>query len=87
MGGEAPGAADAEPFDEFGARVQEFVTDVLARHADETVLIVAHGGSGRVVQALAQELDYVRDHRLIRAMANCEVARYAARDGKLAPID
>src|SRR5204863_7927182 len=45
MGGEAPGAADAEPFDEFGARGQEFVTDVLARHADETVLIVAHGGS------------------------------------------
>jgi 2,3-bisphosphoglycerate-dependent phosphoglycerate mutase len=87
LAGDSPGAADAEPFDVFGARVQEFVAEVLERHPDETVLIVAHGGSLRAVQALAQGLDYVRDHRLIPGMANCEVARYAAREGKLAPID
>jgi broad specificity phosphatase PhoE len=87
LAGDSPGAADAERFDEFGARVQQFVAEVLDRHADETVLVVAHGGSLRAVQALAQGLDYVRDHRLIPGMANCEVARYAARDGKLAPID
>jgi broad specificity phosphatase PhoE len=55
--------------------------------SSRAVLIVAHGGSLRVLHALAQGLDYVRDHRLIPSMANCEVARYAARDGKLAPID
>jgi len=87
MAGEAPGAADAEPFADFGARVEEFVEDVLADHAGETVLIVGHGGSIRVIHALAQGLDYVRDHGLIPGVANCTVARYAARDGKLAPID
>jgi broad specificity phosphatase PhoE len=87
MAGEAPGAADAEPFADFGARVEEFVEDVLADHPGETVLIVGHGGSIRVIHALAQGLDYVRDHRLIPGVANCTVARYAARDGKLAPID
>lgn len=87
LAGEAPGAADAEPFDAFGARVEEFVTDVLAEHPGETVLVVGHGGTIRVIHALAQGLDYVRDHRQIPGVANCTVARYAARDGKLAPID
>ena len=87
MAGEAPGAADAEPFTDFGARVQEFVADVLAEHLGETVLVVGHGGSIRVIHALAEGLDYVRDHRLIPGVANCTVAKYAARDGKLAPID
>jgi broad specificity phosphatase PhoE len=87
LAGEAPGAADAEPFGDFAARVQSFVEDLLERHPGETVLVVAHGGSARAVAALAKGLDYVRDHRLIPGMANCEVARFAARDGKLAPID
>jgi broad specificity phosphatase PhoE len=81
------GADDAEPFAEFAARIESFVADVLERHPEETVLIVAHGGSIRVIHARAKGLDYVRDHRLIPALANCTVARYAARDGSLAPID
>jgi broad specificity phosphatase PhoE len=81
-----PGADDAEPFAEFAARVESFVAEVVARHPDETVLIVAHGGSIRVIHARAQGLDYVRDHRLIPGVPNCTVARYAARDGKLTPI-
>jgi broad specificity phosphatase PhoE len=80
------GADDAEPFAEFAARVQSFLADVLDRHPGETVLIVAHGGSIRVIHARAQGLDYVRDHRLIPAVANCRIARYAERDGKLTPI-
>jgi broad specificity phosphatase PhoE len=59
----------------------------LARHPDETVLVVSHGGSIRVIHALAAGLDYVRDHRSIPGVPNCAVAKYAARDGKLAPID
>jgi broad specificity phosphatase PhoE len=81
-----PGADDAEPFAEFAARVESFLAEVVARHPDETVLIVAHGGSIRVIHARAQGLDYVRDHRLIPGVPNCTVARYAARDGKLTPI-
>jgi broad specificity phosphatase PhoE len=84
--GEGAGAEDAESFAAFGARVRSFVEDLLRRHPDETVLVIGHGGSIRVIHALATGLNYVRDHRLIPAVANCTVARYAARDGKLAPI-
>ena len=82
-----PGADDAEPFADFARRVQTFLDDVLERHPGETVLIVAHGGSIRVIHAFAKGLDYARDHRLIPSVPNCTVARYAAQDGKLAPID
>jgi broad specificity phosphatase PhoE len=85
--GEGFGADDAEPFDAFAARIHAFLDDVLERHPDEEVLVVAHGGSIRVIHALATGLDYVRDHRSLPAVANCALARYAARNGKLAPID
>ena len=85
--GEGPGAHDAEPFDVFAERIQQFLDDVLERHPGQRVLVIAHGGSIRVIHALATGLDYVRDHRSIPAVANCAVARYAARDGKLAPLD
>jgi len=81
------GARDAEPFEAFAARVGSFVADVGPRHVDEEVLVVAHGGTIRVVHALASGLDYVRDHRSISAVANCSPSRYAFREGKLAPID
>jgi broad specificity phosphatase PhoE len=87
LAGQGPGADDAEPFADFAARVHGFLEDVLARHPDETVLVVSHGGSIRVIHALAGGLDYVRDHRSIPGVPNCTVARYAARDGKLAPLD
>ena len=85
--GEGFGADDAESFKDFAARVLSFVEDVLSRHPHETVLVVGHGGSIRVVHALATGLDYVRDHGSIPAVANCVVARYEVRDGKLAPVD
>jgi len=85
--GEGFGADDAEPFEAFGQRVRSFLQEVLHRHPDKTVLVVGHGGSIRVIHALATGRDYVREHRLIPAVANCAVARYTARDGKLAPLD
>jgi probable phosphoglycerate mutase len=81
------GAADAESFEAFAARVSSFVEEVGRRHVDEDVLVVAHGGTIRVIHALAAGLDYVRDHRSIPAVANCHPSRYAVREGKLAPID
>jgi probable phosphoglycerate mutase len=85
--GDGPGADDAEPFEAFAERIREFVDEVLTRHPDEAVLVVSHGGSIRVIHALANGLDYVRDHRAIPGVPNCAVARYAARDGKLASLD
>jgi len=87
LAGEGPGADDAEPAADFAARVQAFVAEVLERHPDETVLIVAHGGSIRVIHALGQGIDYFRDRRSIPGVPNCTVARYAERDGKLVPGD
>ena len=85
--GEGPGADDAEPFEDFSARVSDFLADVLRLHPREQVLVVSHGGSIRAIHALAAGLDYVRDHRLIPSVANCVVSRYTARDGKLARLD
>jgi broad specificity phosphatase PhoE len=87
LAGEGPGADDAEPFDAFAARVAGFVQELPERHPDQTVLVVGHGGSIRVIHAVAHGLDYVQDHRSIPAVPNATVARYAARDGKLAPLD
>jgi broad specificity phosphatase PhoE len=85
--GEGHGADDAEPYDAFAERMRRFLEDVLVRHPDERVLVITHGGSIRVIHALARGLDYVRDRRLIPPVENCVVARYAARDGRLAPLD
>lgn len=85
--GKGPGAHDAEPFDAFADRMVSFLEDVLDRHPGEEVLVVAHGGSIRVIHALASGLDYVRDHKSIPAVENCAVARYAAREGKLTRVD
>jgi broad specificity phosphatase PhoE len=85
--GEGAGADDAEAFEDFSARVNDFLADVLRLHPDEEVLVISHGGSIRVIHALAAGVDYVRDHRLIPGVPNCAVARYVARDGKLTPLD
>jgi broad specificity phosphatase PhoE len=81
------GADDAESHELFAARIEAFLADVLARHPEETLLVIAHGGSIRVIQAVASGLDYLRDRRSIPAVANCSMARYAAREGKLTPLD
>jgi broad specificity phosphatase PhoE len=85
--GEGFGALDAEPHEAFAARMGRFLEDVLERHPRERVLVITHGGSMRVIHALVRGLDYVRDRGAIPAVENCAVAKYAARDGKLAPID
>ena len=81
------GPDDAETFEGFAARVGSFIDEVGPQHEGETVLAVSHGGTIRVVHALASGLDYVRDHRSIPAVANCASSRFAFREGKLAPID
>jgi broad specificity phosphatase PhoE len=85
--GEGFGADDAEPFDAFASRIHAFLDEVLHAHPGENVLVVSHGGSIRVIHALAADLDYVRDHRSIPGVPNCVVSRYAVRDGKLAQLD
>jgi broad specificity phosphatase PhoE len=87
LAGEGQGADDAEPFDAFDRRVEEALEEILERHPAQTVLIVAHGGTIRVIHAFAGGLDYVRDHRSIPGIPNCVVSRYAVAEGRLAPLD
>jgi 2,3-bisphosphoglycerate-dependent phosphoglycerate mutase len=85
--GETHGAEDSEPYEDFSRRVESFLEDVLRRHPEEQVLVVGHGGSIRAIHALAEGLDYARDHLQIPAVANCGLSRYAVLEGKLARLD
>jgi broad specificity phosphatase PhoE len=87
LAGEGAGADDAETFEDFSARVNHFLADLVRLHPDDEVLVISHGGSIRVIHALAAGLDYVRDHRLIPGVPNCALARYMVRDGKLVSLD
>jgi broad specificity phosphatase PhoE len=85
--GDTHGPDDAEPYEDFSRRVESFLEDVLDRHPTEHVLVVGHGGSIRAIHALAEGLDYARDHLRIPAVANCGLSRYAVLEGKLARLD
>jgi 2,3-bisphosphoglycerate-dependent phosphoglycerate mutase len=85
--GETHGAEDSEPYEDFSGRVESFLEDVLRKHPAERVLVVGHGGSIRAIHALAEGLDYGRDHLRIPAVANCGLSRYAVLEGKLARLD
>jgi broad specificity phosphatase PhoE len=85
--GETHGPEDAEPYDAFSRRVESFLADVVGRHPGERVLVVGHGGSIRAIQAVAEGLDFGRDHLRIPAVANCGLSRYAVLEGKLARLD
>jgi broad specificity phosphatase PhoE len=87
LAGEGPGADDAEPFADFGARVEGFLRDVLARPSLRDRAGRGPRGLDPGHPCLASGLDYVRDHRSLPGVANCTVAKYASRDGKFAPID
>jgi broad specificity phosphatase PhoE len=85
--GETHGPDDAEPYQDFSRRVGSFLEDVLSSHPGDHVLVVGHGGSIRAIQALAEGLDYARDHLSIPEVANCGLSRYAVLEGKLARLD
>ena len=80
--------ADAEPFEEFAGRSAASLDDVGRAHpeGERARRLPRRLASGSSMRSAAG-LDYVRDHRSIPGVANCAVARYAARDGKLAPLD
>ena len=85
--GESHGADDAESYESVRDRVRSFVEEVVEQHPDEHVLVVGHGGSLRVVHALAEGLEYPLPRGALPLIENCQVFRCAFRDGKLARID
>jgi glucosyl-3-phosphoglycerate phosphatase len=85
--GEGHGADDSEPYEAFFERIRSFLADVVERHPDEQVLVVAHGGSVRAILAIAEGVDLAGTYRSLPSLANCAITRCAFRDGKLTRID
>ena len=78
---------DGETYDELGARVVSGLVDIAARHPDEVVLAVTHGGPIRSALAAAERISFDEARRSIHVIGNCAVVRLAVRDGKLERVD
>ena len=44
-----------EPIQEFAARIQSFITDMVAKHPDDKIIVSAHGGSINMFLTVAME--------------------------------
>ena len=77
------GWEDGETYDELGGRVVAGLSILGARHADEVVVAVTHGGPIRSALAAAEEVPFEEARRSIHVLGNCAVVRIAVRDGKL----
>ncbi len=87
IAGEGHGPADAEPYETLVARVERAIRRIARDHPGETVLVVSHGGPVRVVAALADGVDFVRDRASIPAAANCALSVFAVEGDALRRLD
>ena len=81
------GWEDGETYEEMGRRVVAALHELAARHRDETVLVVTHGGPLRAAEARASRITHAEARRLGRPLGNCDVARIAVQDGELRRLD
>lgn len=78
-----PGWESGETYEAMGARVVAALRRLAARHGDDTVLVVTHGGPVRAAEAHASKISHAEARRVGRILGNCDVARIAVRDGEL----
>jgi broad specificity phosphatase PhoE len=81
------GWQDGESYDELGERVVAGLLDVAARHPNELVLAVTHGGPMRSALAAAGGVPFEEARRTSRVLENCAVVRVAVRDGSIEEVD
>jgi broad specificity phosphatase PhoE len=73
------GWTEGETYEQLGERVVGRLRELAAAHPDQTLVVVAHGGTVRAARAHADG-DTVAAHRKRQpAVANCEVFRLQAR--------
>jgi probable phosphoglycerate mutase len=72
---------DGETYDEMGERVIAALRALAARHEDERIIGVTHGGPIRAALALAAGISHAEARRRGPAIGNCFVARIAADGG------
>ncbi|MEX2464313.1 MAG: histidine phosphatase family protein, partial [Gaiellaceae bacterium] len=76
------GWPDGETYEEMMERILEAVQRIVAKHPDERVLIVAHGGPIRAIHAHALGMD-VHAYRRIRPVEpNARLSAIRAEDGR-----
>jgi alpha-ribazole phosphatase len=76
-----------ETYVEMGERVVEALQEIAARHPDEAVVVVLHGGPIRGVLAHAAGVTYAEQRRRRAHVDNCCIVRVGVRDGVFAGID
>jgi len=78
---------DGESYDELGERVVSGLLDIAARHPEELVLAVTHGGPIRSALAAAAGVRFGDARRSIAIFENCAIVRFAVRNGVLEGVD
>ena len=78
---------DGESYDELGERVVSGLLEIAARHPEELVLTVTHGGPIRSALAAAAGVRFGEARRSIAILENCAIVRLAVRNGVLEGVD
>ena len=76
-----------ETYAAMGERVVSAVEGIAARHPDEEVVVVLHGGPIRALFAHVAGITYEEQRHRRAHLDNCGVVRIAVRDGVLTGID
>jgi probable phosphoglycerate mutase len=81
------GWEDGETYDELGRRVLASLAELAARHPEQRVLVVSHGGPMRAAMAAAAGVDYADARRGASPIGNCSLAVFRFEDERLRRID
>ena len=76
-----------ETSEELAGRVLEAIGRIAARHPDERVVVVGHGGTIRSIRASADQATIAEHRRRLPPAGNCEVFRIGAENGTLRRLD
>jgi broad specificity phosphatase PhoE len=87
--GEDPGHTfdGGESYAAMGERVVAALEEIAARHPEEQVLVVLHGGPIRALLAHAAGITYEEQRHRTEHLDNCGYVRIAARDGVFSGVD
>ncbi len=83
-GGE--GWDDGETYEQLSERVMRAVLEIAARHPDDRVLLVAHGGSIRAVHAAALGVDVHTYRRIQRVEPNATLSAVCVENSRLTEL-
>ena len=76
-----------ETYAAMGERVVRALTEIAERHAEETVVVILHGGPIRSALAHAAGITYAEQRERRGHLANCDVLRIAVQEGAFTPVD